>query len=907
MASVTAETPITVPPANKRMFEHDASIVLVGCRGAGKRTLGFIGAMHMRRRLVTDDHYFEQVTGVSRAQFLSRHGIGAFARRNAEVFRQMLEVNRTRCIIECGMSSLTEDAHNVLRVYSESHPVIYVHRERDNVLPFLDDAGADQLLTADQAHRQCSNLEYFNLNDPFSGQPSFSGSITAESAGSSTGSSSPWDHSQANGSHNTPSSSNGGAGSLQSPSSNRPPAASPSRLFYAKEDFTRFLDLLQEPPWRRQWSESPFALNALPPEFRAYSFNLRLRLSYLLDMDVEWDELEASGDCVEFIVDHWPEDMFNVIARQIALIRRNLVLPIIYTVEETPREERNRPQEERDRMDKELLELGLRLNVEYLSLDLQRNNELVEHILARRGRVSIVGDFIFPGLTVPQWSAYVHVQNYERAKNLGCNVVRVVRFCTGGSPAEEPLKYKAKVAQVVPDPRPPLIAYDYSLLGARLPMQDNIFNPVKPESVPNRRDHMAVVSTLKTATAVLFQMGKLDPLQFYTIGSNIAYSITPAIHSTGFNYLGMAHTFQISQQTTLDGLHRLFLSTSSSGNRNFGGATLAAPFKVAIRPYLQLESQHASALGAVNVILPLRGQTGAVVDHVKTRNRAGICNEFYGDNTDWSSIHRCLQRALSPRNTVKPSRTTGLVIGAGGMARAAIYALIRMGCRHIFIYNRTPQHARDVAKHFNDWAQSQSQSHSHNNGAANGTAAGSSASTHVHTLCHILSSRTDPWPIEYQPPTMVVSCVPAINMDGSPAAEFEMPRQWLTSPTGGVVVELAYEPLITPLVAQMQTIRDTVSPTWVVVDGLEVVSEMAIESFELMTGRMAPKRKMRDVCRQAWAVQQQNQQQQHRRRLEELRRARGGGSTVGTASTVLSTPSPFSAAATPDSSLHSGL
>ena len=53
----------------------------------------------------------------------------------------------------------------------------------------------------------------------------------------------------------------------------------------------------------------------------------------------------------------------------------------------------------------------------------------------------------------------------------------------------------------------------------------------------------------------------------------------------------------------------------------------------------------------------------------------------------------------------------------------------------------------------------------------------------------------------------------------------------------------------------MQVFRDTVSPSWVVVDGLEVVAEMAIETFELMTGRMAPKRLMKDVCRKAWEQQ----------------------------------------------------
>jgi hypothetical protein len=59
----------------------------------------------------------------------------------------------------------------------------------------------------------------------------------------------------------------------------------------------------------------------------------------------------------------------------------------------------------------------------------------------------------------------------------------------------------------------------------------------------------------------------------------------------------------------------------------------------------------------------------------------------------------------------------------------------------------------------------------------------------------------------------------------------------------------------------MQNMRDTVSPAWVIVDGLEVVSEMAIEAFELMTDRSAPKRLMRSVCRQAWGRQAWDQQQ----------------------------------------------
>lgn len=53
----------------------------------------------------------------------------------------------------------------------------------------------------------------------------------------------------------------------------------------------------------------------------------------------------------------------------------------------------------------------------------------------------------------------------------------------------------------------------------------------------------------------------------------------------------------------------------------------------------------------------------------------------------------------------------------------------------------------------------------------------------------------------------------------------------------------------------MQVYRDTKNPAWIVVDGLENVSEMAIEAFELMTGRLAPKTLMKEACRKTWEQQ----------------------------------------------------
>ncbi|KAK1759515.1 type I 3-dehydroquinase-domain-containing protein [Echria macrotheca] len=790
-----------VPPKNERAFDANASIVLVGCRGAGKRTLGFMGALHLRRPLVTEDHYFEKITGLTRGQYLSRNGREAFARQNAEVFKRMLDSNRTGCVIECGMSSLADEAQEALRAYSRTHPVVYIHREKEQIALLMDAADAEQLLKADEKHRSCSNLEYYNLLDS-------SNHASSPISGSST------------------------------PMDSRNPT--PSKLLCAREDFTRFLDLITGRGATRAWLESPFSVNAIPPEFRSYSYALRLRLSYLMDMDLEWEDFEARGDCIELIIDHWPNDLHNIVARQVALIRRKLGLPIIYHVEENPRGERRRSLDERNAMDADLLELGLRLGVDYISLDLQRDEELVSRVLRHRGRSKVIGNFWYMGFGATPWLDDVQVENYKKAQALGCDVVRIVRFCAGDSDVSILEEFRNKIQRTIPDPKPPLVAYDFSVLGVRTPLQSRILSPVKHPDMENERDHLATVSTATGSFELLFRQFLLDPLQFYVLGSNVSYSLSPAMHNAAYDFAGMPHTFQAVTCSTLDDLNQICISDA------FGGGSLTAPFKVAIMPHLKVKSHHATAIGAVNVLLPLRGKTNGILDHANSRNKAGRARTFFGDNTDWSAILTCLRRAISPRNFVQPSRTTGLVIGAGGMARAAIYALIQLGCRNVFIHNRTYANAVKVAEHFNEWAATQ--------GLVSPQANGS-----LPEICRVLPSLLDAWPSGYQLPTMIISCVPATSVDGNPPADFEIPLGWLGSPTGGVVVELAYGPLVTPLVAQMQAFRQGVSPAWSIVDGLEVVGEMAIEAFELMTGRMAPKRLMKEVGRKAWELQQSHQ------------------------------------------------
>ena len=97
--------------------------------------------------------------------------------------------------------------------------------------------------------------------------------------------------------------------------------------------------------------------------------------------------------------------------------------------------------------------------------------------------------------------------------------------------------------------------------------------------------------------------------------------------------------------------------------------------------------------------------------------------------------------------------------------------MIQLGCRKVFLYNRTVENAENVARHFNRWA---------------------SGLSSDGEIVRVLKSSDACWPLHVKFPTMIVSCVPARTVGADGPANFEMPLQWLGSPTGGVVVEVRY-------------------------------------------------------------------------------------------------------------------
>jgi pentafunctional AROM polypeptide len=152
-----------------------------------------------------------------------------------------------------------------------------------------------------------------------------------------------------------------------------------------------------------------------------------------------------------------------------------------------------------------------------------------------------------------------------------------------------------------------------------------------------------------------------------------------------------------------------------------------------------------------------------------------------------------------------------LVIGAGGTARAAIYALHALGATRIYLFNRTRRSAEEL----------------------------------VHAIpgAHVeLLDTLDVSSVQGPPPSVIVSTVPAsaTTTEKGVADALFLPSS-LFSADAGVVVDMAYRPAETPLL-RLAKAAAPAGRKWHTVMGIEVLLEQGYKQFELWTGRRCPRK-----------------------------------------------------------------
>lgn len=249
------------------------------------------------------------------------------------------------------------------------------------------------------------------------------------------------------------------------------------------------------------------------------------------------------------------------------------------------------------------------------------------------------------------------------------------------------------------------------------------------------------------------------------LGWPVAHSLSPALQNAALESVGLsAWRYQL-----LPVPPELFAETVRAlPAAGFRGANVTIPHKRAALELAADPTPRASEIGAANTLL------------FAEDGRA------QADNTDAPALTEALP--------LVPEGKTALVLGAGGSARAAVWALMHAGAAEVRVWNRTSERATQ------------------------------------------LSEELGGIPVERaEPADILVNCT-SVGMESVGELPVRVPEY-------GCVVDFVYAPGDTALV---RAARERAVP---VVDGLELLVRQGALSFEQFTSRPAPLEVMREAVR----------------------------------------------------------
>ena len=162
------------------------------------------------------------------------------------------------------------------------------------------------------------------------------------------------------------------------------------------------------------------------------------------------------------------------------------------------------------------------------------------------------------------------------------------------------------------------------------------------------------------------------------IGNPVAHSYSPRFQQAAFDALGIPARYEL-WQTAASELPARVASLRASGCL---GANITIPYKEAVLPLVDVVDPKAARIGAVNTIVHR--------------------DEYlYGYNTDAPGLLRALVEQGVGRQLenagVSLKGYTAVLLGAGGAARSAAFALASASINDLFIVNRNLERAQQLA------------------------------------------------------------------------------------------------------------------------------------------------------------------------------------------------------------------
>ena len=715
-------------------------------RGSGKTFIGELAASALKWSFVDADVYFQEKHQQGVREFVHEKGWSAFRETEAAILAELLEKYPTNHVISLGGGIVeTPAARDLLKAYIKKGSVVHIVREIDEVVKYLGEETArpaygepvvDVFKRREPWFAECCSHEFINYTSVLNASDIVS--------------------------------------------------VSPQSV---RREIARFFAHItgQSPNLAENVS------NGNPSYFLSLTYpDITPALPFIEDLIAGADAIELRVDLLRSPLDvesfgpHIPAVAY--VCEQIAALRQKTSLPIVFTCRTVSQGGQFPDNAEMQAF--ELFHAALRLGVEYIDIELSWSKKHIDALCHRKGSSQIIASYHDWSGNL-KWETAQTKDIYDRAAAFG----DIVKIVGKASKFEDNLSLHRFVQErTKTSGSKPIIAINMGIEGQTSRILNKTFSPITHPLLPSKAAP-GQLSFVQIQQA-LHLLGLLPSKRFFLFGNPISQSMSPTIHNTAYEILGLPHKYELLETATVGDEIKAALTLPE-----FGGASVTIPFKLDVIPLLDALSPHAEAIGAVNTIIPVKREDGSTVLH--------------GDNTDWVGMRECIISRLPVTGKVAEA---ALVIGAGGTSRAAIYALKSLGVKTIYLFNRTRASAEALISAFSD--------------------------ANVKMI-----EELGVWPEGGFAPSIVISTVPAsaTTLDLTATNALYLPSSIIDKSAPGVVVDMAYRPAITPLLELAGKVEG-----WRTVRGLDVLLEQGYAQFKLWTGREAPRTKVAEVVKRAY-------------------------------------------------------
>lgn len=500
-----SDSPVASTSAPIPRHSTDASIFVLGMRGAGKTHISRIGASALGWPVLDADEMFVSEYGQSAKDFVNSRGgdWSEFRRAETHILKKIIREYSKGHVVSLGGGVVeTEENRDLLRAYGHGGgPIVHIIRDIGDIVSYLESEPSRPSLGEDlhviYRRRQpwfheLSNFEFTNL---ISGKPKAAKPNAKASAN----------------------------GFVVSHTSTKGAEDEVARFFrFMTGQQTNQVDLAGVRP--------TYFLCLTLPSYTAPHPAL-----------AAFDELIAGVDALELRVDLLSADGktptspqvpdYAYVALQLAALRQRSTLPIVFTVR-TVSQGGMCPDEAQDAIFK-LMELGVKAGCEYVDLEVRWPQRRMRDFVNIKQSTKVIASWHdFSGSL--HWDSEECVERYKAADEVG-DIIKVVAKANSLLDNLAMLRFRDTFSD-----GKPLMTMNVGNDGRLSRILSPVFGPVSHPLIPASAPGQLSFAQIQTG---LHLIGRLPKRNFFVCGSPVSQSKSPLIHNTAFGILGLPHHY----------------------------------------------------------------------------------------------------------------------------------------------------------------------------------------------------------------------------------------------------------------------------------------------------------------------------------------------------------------------------